>query len=443
MNPPADRHIGTPLRRVLLVLAAVSALLALLAGLGGFAQVTKPATAVACIGLAFGIGAFPHLRGYQFTCWIVCAFVVAMLYPDRFLSVGPFLSKGPLDLRHPWLILAVVQLVMFGMGTQMRIADLAGVAKAPHAVGVGLLCQFTIMPLLGIGLARLFGLPDAIAAGVVLIGSCSSGLASNVMVFMANGNLALSVTLTTVATLLAPLITPTWMQLLAGELVEVDFVGLMLNIIKIVIVPIGAAFVHDFLRTAGPAARRVVVSLAVVSALWIAALVMWQWQTGLPASGATTLVMSGFLCGTVLAGTLFHALVRCWPRLEPLMPFLSMFGIVYFTLVTTAAGRDALLSVGVTLFFVAVLHNALGYCFGYGLSRMLGLDAQSARTVALEVGLQNGGMASGLAGAMGKLGTVGLAAAIFSPWMNVSGSILANYWRKRPVNGPTVDEDEA
>jgi BASS family bile acid:Na+ symporter len=116
------------------------------------------------------------------------------------------------------------------------------------------------------------------------------------------------------------------------------------------------------------------------------------------------------------------------------MPVASMAGIVYFTTVTTAAGRDNLLQVGMLLFLAAAMHNAAGYGFGYWLSRASGLDKNSARSVAFEVGLQNGGMASGIAGAMGKLGTMGLAAAIFSPWMNVSGSVLANYWRKRPVN---------
>ena len=115
------------------------------------------------------------------------------------------------------------------------------------------------------------------------------------------------------------------------------------------------------------------------------------------------------------------------------MPYVSMFGIVYFTTVTTAAGRDNLMNVGLLLFLVSVFHNAAGYFFGYWLSRAFKIDKNSARTIAFEVGLQNGGMASGLAGTMGKLGTVGLAAAVFSPWMNISGSILANYWRRHPV----------
>src|SRR3989337_1589893 len=115
------------------------------------------------------------------------------------------------------------------------------------------------------------------------------------------------------------------------------------------------------------------------------------------------------------------------------MPFISMFGSIYFTTVTTAAGRDNLMKVGLLLFIASVIHNAAGYFFGDWLSRLLGLDKNSSRTIAFEVGLQNGGMASGLAGGMGKLGTVGLAAAVFSPWMNISGSILANYWRRKPV----------
>jgi len=110
-----------------------------------------------------------------------------------------------------------------------------------------------------------------------------------------------------------------------------------------------------------------------------------------------------------------------------------MAGIVYFTAVTTAAGRDNLLEVGALLFLASALHNAVGFGFGYWLSRAAGLDKNSARSVAFEVGLQNGGMASGIAGALGKLGTMGLAAAVFSPWMNISGSMLANYWRRRPV----------
>jgi len=150
--------------------------------------------------------------------------------------------------------------------------------------------------------------------------------------------------------------------------------------------------------------------------------------------------MSGFIAGAVIAGVMYHLLWKNFKTIDSIMPFISMFGIIYFTTVTTAAGRDNLMKVGLLLFMASVLHNAAGYFFGYWLSRLFGMDKNSSRTIAFEVGLQNGGMASGLAGSMGKLGTVGLAAAVFSPWMNISGSILANYWRKRPVNDKKEDD---
>ena len=141
-----------------------------------------------------------------------------------------------------------------------------------------------------------------------------------------------------------------------------------------------------------------------------------------------------------IVGAAYHQIYSANRRVDEYIPYLSMFGIVYFTTVTTAAGRDNLLHVGFLLFITSVIHNGAGYFFGYWLSRLFKLDKNSARTIAFEVGLQNGGMASGLAGTMGKLATVGLAAAVFSPWMNISGSILANYWRKRPQKDVLVDE---
>lgn len=113
------------------------------------------------------------------------------------------------------------------------------------------------------------------------------------------------------------------------------------------------------------------------------------------------------------------------------MPLVSMAGIIFFIAVTTATGREDLLKSGQLLIFAAILHNSAGYFFGYWLGRLARLESQSCRTVAFEVGLQNGGMGSGLAAAMGKLSTMGLASAVFSPWMNISGSLLANGWRRR------------
>ena len=388
----------------------------------------QPLAVIAALALAIGLRFVPRLRGYQFTAWIIAAVTAGMIYPAQLLHVGD------LDLRNKWLILFIVQAVMFGMGTQMKLTDFKGVARMPLAVGIGVVGQFTIMPLVGFGLTKLFHFEPEIAAGVILIGSCSAGLASNVMAYIAKANLALSITMTSVTTLMAPLMTPLWMKLLAGELVEVAALKMMMEIIKIVIVPIGAALLHDYLTFATPRGQRVVWTATAAGGLWLAFIAFggWDWIKASVATDALPWIgVAGFLFGAVIVGQVYHSVVRVFPELPKRMPVVSMFGIVYFTAVTTAAGRDNLLQIGGLLFLAAALHNTFGYVFGYSLARACRMDKASARTVAFEVGLQNGGMASGLAGALGKLGTMGLAAAIFSPWMNISGSMLANYWRKR------------
>lgn len=402
--------------------------------------------AVACaVAFAIGLGAVTGLRTYRFTAWVIAAVVTGVLLPVVF---QPFETEDP---RYKIVLLVMIQAVMFGMGTQMSLKDFAGVARSPWPVAVGLVCQFTIMPLVGFSLAVLFRLPPEIGAGMVLIGSCSSGLSSNVLVYIGRANLALSITLTAVATLLAPIVTPFWMTTLGGRLLEgtsvdLDFVDMMVTIIKIVIVPTGAAMIHDYLKHASPAGRRVVGSTAALGAALIAAHAVHAAPgvTAFPSSlsqrDALLLEVGAFVLGGVLFGALYHAATLRLTWLDRTMPAVAMFGIIYVTGMTTAEGRDALMVVGVALFLAAALHNVLGCLLGYWMSRALGMDRLSARTVAFEVGLQNGGMATGIAGDMNKLGTLGLAAAIFIPWMNISGSMLANFWRNRPpTESVTID----
>ena len=389
-----------------------------------------PALVVLTLALALALRFSKTFRGYQFTAWIIAVVTAAMFYPAQFLQVGDF------DLRNKWVMLMAIQLVMFGMGTQMSLRDFAGVIKSPRGVFVGIFCHFTVMPLVGFSLTKIFNFPPEIAAGVILIGSCSSGLASNVMAFMAKSNLALSVTVTAVTTMIAPVMTPLWMKLLAGTMVEVSFFKLMVEIIKIVLVPIGAALLHDFLKHAAPRGRKIVYFITAFAATWLLFLIFGGWvflQSRFADGTLTAMALAGFLLSAFVIGTAYHALAKNFPRLDHFMPALAIVGILYVTAMTTASGRDNLLKVGALLFLASMLHNLAGYFFGYFLSRGAGLDKNSARSIAFEVGLQNGGMASGLASAMGKLGTVGLAAAIFIPWMNISGSVLANYWSKRPV----------
>lgn len=418
-------------RKIYLVLAGIGVALLAFAWLTQADGLLKAAALGTAVTWAIGIGAIPFLQGYQYTAWIVAAVVGGMTYPQSLLHIGDF------DLRNKWLILIVVQFVMFGMGIQMSLRDFSKLATSGKGVLIGLCSHFTIMPLTGFALTKIFHFDPEIAAGIILLGSCSSGLASNVMVYIARANLVLSVAVTAMTTLAAPFLTPFLMKVLAGTLIQIRFLDMMMEIIKIVIVPIGAALIHDFLKTASPRGRRNVYSIASVLLAWLGALVLglWSWLAGVVSQTVLQLFeVLSFFAGAVLVGLIYHLITLSFKNLDRYMPYVSMFGIIYFTTVTTAAGRDNLLQVGFLLFFVSVVHNSAGYFFGYWLSRLLGLDKASARTMAFEVGLQNGGMASGLAGTMGKLGTVGLAAAVFSPWMNISGSILANYWRRREVS---------
>ena len=407
-----------------------SPILFILAAIGWFSQIDalwKVSLITAFSSLSISIGHSKLLSGYQYTLWILTAVCAGLIYPQTFLHLGS------IDLRNKWLILIIIQLVMFGMGTQMSIEDFTGIRKSGRGVLIGLLGHFTIMPVTGFILAKSFHFEPEIAAGIILIGSCSSGLASNVMTYIAKGNLVLSVTVTAISTLAAPIMTPFLMKLFAGTMVEVKFFNMMMEIIKIVLVPLSAAMIHDILKNYGPTARKRINYLSILSVIWLAILFFFNSSFSYvrESTSAILIEISAFIAGAFIVGKLYHLAYKSYSKIDSLMPYFSMFGIIYFTLVTTAAGRDNLIQIGFILFLVAILHNSAGYFFGYYLSRICGLDKSSSRTIAFEVGLQNGGMASGLAGSMGKLATLGLASAVFSPWMNVSGSLLANYWRKK------------
>ena len=315
--------------------------------------------------LALAFRGNDKLKGFSYTVLIFAAVSISMFYPALLTKVGSFELKG--------LIVPLLQIIMFGMGTAMSVKDFYGVIKMPKGVAVGVVCQFTIMPLVGYLITQMFQFPPEIAAGVILIGASPSGLASNVMSYLAKANVALSVTLTAVATLLAPLLTPLLMEWLAGEYIPIDVWGMMLSILKIVIIPI-----------------------------------------------AIGLVFNHFFHGKT-------------PWLDKAMPLVSMGAIMLIISVITAAGRDNLLTIGVVLVLAAILHNLLGYLLGYWSCRLLKMKEQDCRTIALDVGMQNGGLASGIALEMGKVATVGLAPAVFGPWMNISGSSLATWWRDKKI----------
>jgi BASS family bile acid:Na+ symporter len=316
--------------------------------------------------LGVGFRGYQALRGFSYTVMIFAAVTASMYFPQYFTQIGGYKLSN--------LIVPLLQIIMFGMGAALSWRDFAQVAKMPHGVFVGVVCQFSIMPVVGFTLASVFGFPAEIAAGIILVGCSPSGLASNVMSYLARANLALSVSLTAVATLLAPFMTPLLMKLLAGQFVAIDFWGMMWSITKIVIIPI-------------------------------------------------------------IAGLLFnHFFHGRFKWVDQALPLLSMVGIAVIITIITAAGRDSLLAIGLLLVAATLTHNLLGYFLGYWLCRLLRMSERDCRTIALEVGMQNGGLASGIALEMGKVATVGLAPAVFGPMMNITGSALATWWRGRPLS---------
>ena len=350
-------------------IATITAFLFLLITLGvsffqGFSQ-AGPFLILFFLLLAVGFQGVEKLKGFSFSVFIFGVVALAMFFPEYFQEYKGYSLSN--------LITPLIQILMFGMGTSMSVKDFAGVIKTPKSIFIGVSAQYMIMPLIGFTLASLSGLSPEIAAGIILIGCSPSGMASNVMTYLAKANLALSITLTSVSTLLAPLLTPILMKLLAGEFIEIDLLKMMWDIVKMIILPIGA-------------------------------------------------------------GLIFNKLLRgksAW--LDAAMPILSMGAIAMIILFITAAGRDSLIEIGPLLILLVTIHNLSGYTLGYWFGRLFGMDERDSRTLAIEVGMQNGGLASALAKSLGKIGTVGLASAVFGPMQNITGSILASYWQKRPV----------
>lgn len=315
------------------------------------------------------------LRGLIFPLVIVLMVLLAIYFPDQFTEINGFETRN--------LIVPLLMVIMFGVGTEMKFSDFTDVLKMPKAVIVGLVCQFSLMPLLGYLLVSLTDLPPEIAAGVILVGCSPSGLASNVMSYLARANLALSVTLTACATLLAPIFTPLLMRLFADQLVPIDTGKMMLDILKIVIIPIALGILVN----------------------------LWRKDR--------------------------------FPILSKILPLISMIGIAVIILIITAVGHEGLKAVGWSLIAIIVVHNLCGYGLGYGICRLLGMGETTCRTIGLEVGMQNSGLAAGISTLMHLEGTMGLAATVFGPWMNVSGSLLASWFRIRPVSPANSPQEKS
>lgn len=373
-----------------------------------------------------------------FPACVFVAVTVAMARPSIFSEYFGY------DLKL--LIVPLIQIIMFGMGAKLSAADFIRVFVMPWPVFIGVGLHYTVMPLTGYGIARLFHFAPEVAAGVILVGSVSSGAASNLIAYLSRANVALAVTVTACSTLASPFMTPFLMKVLAGRLIEIDFTKMFLEILNMVLVPVISGLVANrvlygkeskFNRVA-TLAGLAVATLAVGTAIAISSRkFLGSLQTG----ASLGLILIGLVCLAKLFVNVLRNSEANW--MDRVLPVVSMTGICMTVAIITSRSRDKLLNVGLALIVAAILHNFVGYVLGYWLSRAVRLDKTTSRTIAIEVGMQNAGMASGLAMGVLQSAEAALAPALFGPWMNISGAILAGYWRRKPVRDLAATETEA
>ena len=309
-----------------------------------------------------------NFAGNTFAIWVILFAVLSFFLPGGFTWIAPHIS----------LLLGVI---MFGMGLTLTLGDFKSVFKAPKSVFVAVLAQYIIMPLLALGLATLFQLSPEVAVGVILVGCCPGGTASNVMTFLAKGNTALSVSATAVSTLLAPILTPALTLLLASKWLPVSAGDMFMSIVKIVLLPIILGIIVRLLFS-----KQVDKSVAV-------------------------------------------------------LPLVSVIGIVAVAAAVVSINTESIVKSGLLIFFVVVLHNVLGLALGFLLSKLIKLDFADQKAISIEVGMQNSGLASSLALAhFAPIAAV--PGALFSVWHNISGPLLATWWGKRSEQAEADDGDD-
>ena len=304
----------------------------------------------------------------------------------RFMGVI-IIAFSALALWQPWIfswvaphISAMLGIIMLGMGMTLHWQDFSHVLRHPRDLGLGLVVQFGCMPLLAFALCHVFALPPELAMGMILVGTAPGGTASNVLTFIARGDVAFSVAMTAAATLVSLLLTPPLTWLLGGVWVPVDMGGLFWSIVKIVLVP-------------------------------------------------------------VLLGLLLHHFQR--GLVDRLMPFLPLASALVITLVIAgiiAVNAQNILSAGPAIFAAVIAHNLLGLAVGWFAACRLRFAPPRRRALAIEIGTPNSGLATALALAH-FTPAAAIAGALFSVWQNISGALLSNFWATRPVTSDSGEKD--
>ncbi|GKV57935.1 putative sodium-dependent transporter YocS [Sporosarcina sp. NCCP-2222] len=300
---------------------------------------------------------FSQFIGKTFAIWVLVFAALAFFMPAQFAGLGKYIS-------------ILLGIVMFGMGMTLTLKDFGEVIRQPKSVLIGVLSQFIVMPLLAYGLAKGLNLPAEIAIGVILVGACPGGTASNVMTFLAKGNTALSVAVTSVSTLLAPILTPAIIYVLASEWLEVSAANMFMSVVKIVLFPIVLGLIVQFF------------------------------------------------------------LKEQAKKSVDIMPLVSVIAIVLIVAAVVAGSKEKIMESGLLIFAVVILHNGLGYLFGFLIAKLFKLDYPDQKAISIEVGMQNSGLGAALAAAHFSP-VAAVPSAIFSFWHNISGPLLATYWARK------------
>lgn len=285
-------------------------------------------------------------------------------------AIALFAPKSSLWIDTSW-VNYLLMVVMFGMGLTMKPKDFALIFKRPKDIILGCAAQFIIMPLLALGLSRLFNLDTALTAGVILVGTCPGGTSSNVITYFSKGDVALSVGMTSVNTLLAPILTPAITYLLLQTTVRVDVVSMFFSIIQVILLPIALGFVIN------------------------------------------------------------HFFEKITEKLVALLPIISTIAICLIVATVVSHNAEKIVTCGALILAVIILHNLLGYLCGFGLGKALRLNPPKVKALSIEIGMQNSGLATSLAGtAFPQLAMATVPGALFSVWHNISGAILAGIYRR-------------
>ncbi|MBO8209476.1 bile acid:sodium symporter family protein [Acinetobacter nosocomialis] len=302
---------------------------------------------------------FTHFVQKTFALWVIVFAALALWQPEFFVWLKAYI---------PWIL----GIIMLGMGMTMTVDDFKGVLQSPKAVLIGVVAQFVVMPGLAFILCKLFNLPPEIAVGVILVGCCPGGTASNVITYMAKGNVALSVACTSVSTLLAPVLTPAIFYLLASQWLKIDAASMFISILQVVLLPI------------------------------VIGLILRTW------------------------------LKRQVESYIQVMPLVSVIAIVAIVAAIIGGSKAAIFQSGLLILAVVILHNGLGYLLGFTAARFFKLPYADSKAIAVEVGMQNSGLGVALAAVHFAASPItAVPSAIFSLWHNISGPALATYWASK------------